>query len=168
MQELKSIAFAVGLALLTPTLISAQTAEPDPATTFSDLTLRLPPESFIVVTDRQGRESGGKLIGIDRGVLSIQGLRPVTFSEPEVQLVRRKMPDRVLDGGFIGFAIGMVGPLIVCTSRSDSSETVGCAIGSVGFGGLPGFAIGALIDRARGRMVTIFRATRGPGPRTNP
>lgn len=160
--------FALVLTTSISSVSHAQTAEPAAATTFSDLTLRLPPRSFLVVTDRQGRETGGKLIGIERGMLSIQGRRSVTFSEPEVQLVRQKLPDSVLDGGLIGFAIGMVGPLIVCTSRSDSSETVGCAIGSVGFGGLPGFAIGALMDRARGRMVTMFRAPHRAGGRTDP
>lgn len=150
--------FALVLVTSISSTSEAQTEESAAATTFSDLTLRLPPHSFVVVTDQQGRETRGKLSGIDRGRLSIQGLHPVTFWEPEVQLVRRRMPDRVLDGGIIGFAIGTLGPLIVCTSRSDSSETVGCAIGAVGFGGLPGFAIGALIDRTRGRMVTVFRA----------
>jgi hypothetical protein len=57
----------------------------------------------------------------------------------------------------IGFAIGTVAPLIVCMRIGDSSETPGCVVGAVGFGGLPGFAIGALVDRMRGRLVTLFR-----------
>jgi hypothetical protein len=63
--------------------------------------------------------------------------------------------DSVLNGAFIGMAIGTAGPLIVCTSIGDSSETVGCVVGSIGFGGLTGFAIGALIDRALPRKVSI-------------
>ena len=158
MRHLRSTCFSLVLAMCAPARGFAQAAEPDPATTFSDLTLTLPAQSLIVVTDQQGRENAGRLIGIDRSTLSIQGRRPVTFSESEVQLVRQKIPDSVLNGGVIGFAIGTLAPLIVCTSRSDSSETVGCTIGAVGFGGLPGFVIGALIDRARGRMVTMFKA----------
>ena len=67
------------------------------------------------------------------------------------------MPDSILNGGFIGLAIGTAGPLVVCTSVGDSSETPGCVAGSLGFGGLPGFAIGAIIDRLRSRNVTLFR-----------
>ena len=63
--------------------------------------------------------------------------------------------DSVLNGAFIGMAIGTAGPLIVCTSIGDSSETAGCVVGSIGFGGLPGFAIGALIDRALPRTVRM-------------
>ena len=63
--------------------------------------------------------------------------------------------DSVWNGAFIGMAIGTAGPLIVCTSIGDSSETVGCAAGSFVFGGLPGLAIGALIDRALPRKVNI-------------
>jgi len=142
--------------------------EPAAATTFSDLSLRLPATSFVVVTDQQDREQRGRLISISPGTLTIQGRGRVTFAEPHVKLVRQKMPDRILDGGLIGFAIGTLAPLAVCTIRSDSSETVGCAIGSVAFGGLPGFAIGAFIDRARGRMVTRFRAPGQGGQPANP
>ena len=147
---------------------AAQTLALEPATTFRELALRVPPDALLVVADQEDQQQAGRLVGIDTGTLTIQSLRRITFAEPDVKVVRQKMPDRILDGGLIGFAIGTLAPLAVCTSRSDSSETVGCAIGSVAFGGLPGFAIGALIDRARGRMVTIFRATAGPGPRTNP
>src|SRR4029453_1948558 len=149
---------ALALTASIASVTHAQTLEPEPATTFADLALRLPPRSFLVVTDQQGQRTGGRLIGIERSTLSIKTDRPVTFSQPDVQIVQRQLPDSVLDGGLIGFAIGMTVPLIVCTSRSDSSETAGCAIGAVGFGGLPGFAIGALIDRVRGRKVTVFRS----------
>jgi hypothetical protein len=160
--------FALALTASIASVSHAQTPESEPAATFADLALRLPPQSFLVVTDQQGRRTGGRLIGIERSTLSIKTDRPVTFSQPDVQIVQRKLPDSVLDGGVIGFAIGMALPLIVCTSISDSSETVGCAIGAAGFGGLSGFAIGALIDRVRGRMVTIFRSPQGSVGATNP
>ena len=168
MRHLKSCLSLV-LTVCAPCAGFAQAAEdPAAAATFLDLSLRLPAKSFVVVTDQQGREQRGRLISIDHGALTIQGSRRVTFAEPDVKLVRQKMPDRILEGGLIGFAIGTLAPLAVCTTRSDSSETVGCAIGSVGFGGLPGFAIGAFIDRARGRMVTWFRAPGQGGRPTNP
>jgi hypothetical protein len=63
--------------------------------------------------------------------------------------------DSVLNGAFIGMAIGTAGPMLVCIVRSDSSETAGCVVSSIGFGGLTGFAIGALIDRALPRKVSV-------------
>jgi hypothetical protein len=65
-----------------------------------------------------------------------------------------------LNGAFIGMAIGTAGPLIVCTSIGDSTETLGCVVGSIGLGGLPGFAIGALIDRALPRKVSVTPVVR--------
>ena len=41
--------------------------------------------------------------------------------------------DSVWNGAFIGMAIGTAGPLLVCTSIGDSSETVGCAAGFARF-----------------------------------
>lgn len=168
MRHWNSAILALALTASIASVTHAQTLESEPATTFADLALRLPPQSFLVVTDQQGRRTGGRLIGIEGSTLSIEKDRPVAFSQPDVRIVQRKLPDSVLDGGLIGFAIGMAVPLIVCTSRSDSSETAGCAIGAAGFGGLSGFAIGALIDRARGRMVTIFRSPRRTAGPTNP
>ena len=168
MRHWRSPVLALALTTSIGSISHAQTLEPEPATTFADLALRLPPQSFLVVTDQQGQRTGGRLIGIERSTLSIKTDRPVTFSQPDVQIVQRKLPDSVFDGGLIGFAIGMAVPLIVCTSRSDSSETAGCAVGAAGFGGLSGFAIGALIDRARGRMVTIFRSPKGASGPANP
>ena len=68
--------------------------------------------------------------------------------------------DSVWNGAFIGMAIGTAGPLIVCTSIGESSETAGCVVGSIGFGGLTGFAIGALIDRALPRNVSVAPVVR--------
>ena len=123
MRHVKSTVLAIVLAALIPAAGSAQEPEADPAATFSDLALRLPAQSFVIVTDQQGRRTTGRLIGIERDALSIRTDRALSFRQSEVQQVQRKIPDRVLDGGLIGFAIGMVAPLTVCTSISDSSET---------------------------------------------
>lgn len=152
----------VAIAALISTPGSAQTSGPEPATTFVDLAPRLPPESTLIVTDRQGRQTRGKLIGIEDDALLIRKGGTLSFRQSDVRQIQRKLPDRVLDGGLLGFAIGTIAPLAVCTIRSDSSETVGCVIGSVGFGGLPGFAIGAIVDSYRGRKVTLFRAKPAP------
>jgi hypothetical protein len=162
MCDVKLTIAAVAIAALAPTPGSAQTPEPEPATTFADLTPRLPAEATLIVTDQQGRQTTGRLIGIEADTLLIRTGRTLSFRQPDVRQVQRKVPDRVLDGGFLGFAIGTIVPMVVCTIRSDSSETAGCVIGSIGFGGLPGLAIGAIVDSHRGRKVTLFRAKPAP------
>jgi hypothetical protein len=158
MYHVKLAIAAVAIAVSVPAPGSAQTTAPEPATTFPDLATRLPAESSLIVTDQQGRRITGRLIRIEHDALSVRADRSLTFRQSEVRLVQRKVPDRVLDGGLLGFAIGTIAPLAVCTIRSDSSETVGCVVGSIGFGGLPGLAIGAIVDSHRGRKVTLFRA----------
>jgi hypothetical protein len=64
MRHVISTVFAIVLAALIPAAGSAQESEADPATTFSDLVLRLPAQSFVIVTDQQGRRTTGRLIGI--------------------------------------------------------------------------------------------------------
>src|SRR6187401_1030784 len=136
MRHWSSPILALALTASIASVSHAQPPESEPAVSFADLELRLPPQSFLVVTDQEGRRTGGRFIGIERNTLSIKTDRPVTFSQPDIQMVQRRLPDSVLDGGVIGFAVGMAVPLIICTSRSDSSETAGCAIGAAGFGGL--------------------------------
>lgn len=119
--------------------------------------MRLPVRSLVIVTDQQGRRTQGELTGIDGDTLSMTTAgRAVTFSRSDVQQVQRNMSDSFLNGAFIGLAIGAAGPFTVCTSIGDSSEIVGCAAGSLGFGGLSGFAIGAIVDHLRTRKVTCF------------
>jgi hypothetical protein len=74
---------------------------------------------------------------------------------PSIASAQPPKRDSIWNGAFIGMAIGAAGPLIVCTSIGDSSETAGCVVSSLGFGGLSGFAIGALIDRALPRKVSV-------------
>lgn len=165
MCHVKVAALALGLAASIPFGVCAQALESEPATTFADLALRLPERSFVIVTDQRGRQTEGELTGVDGDTLSVETAgRAVTFTRPEVQQVQRKVPDSFLNGALIGLAIGTAGPLIVCTSIGDSSETAGCVTGSLGFGGLSGFVIGAIVDRLHTRKVTLFRSANGrPG-----
>lgn len=79
---------------------------------------------------------------------------------PSIVSAQPHARDSVWNGAFIGMAIGTAGPLIICTSIGDRSETSGCVAGSIGFGGLTGFAIGALIDRALPRTVRVTPVVR--------
>ena len=151
--------------LFSPAAISAQTRQSQPATTFSDLAALLPPGASVEVTDQQGRRINGEV-----AVLSGQSLSLATgngsriFMQPDVSEIRRHISDRVLDGGLIGLVAGFAVPATICASRSDSSETAACVFGTLTFGGLPGFAIGAIVDAVRTRKVTVFRPGSGrPG-----
>ena len=162
MHYLKFSVVAVVLVALTPSMTDAQTAGPPAASTFDDLALRLPSRSFVIVTDRQGRRVRGELVRVDRDALTVKTAeRALTFRLPEVLEVQQNVPDSFLNGALMGLAIGAAGPLIVCTSIGDSSETLGCVASSLGFGGLSGFAIGAIVDRLRTRKVTVFRSPNG-------
>ncbi|MEO5741810.1 MAG: hypothetical protein ABIS29_14565 [Vicinamibacterales bacterium] len=158
--------FVLALIALTPSIIEGQTPEPDAANTFTDLSARLPVRSLVIVTDRQGRQMRGELTVIEGDTLSVKTAdRPLTFNQSDVQQIQRQIPDSFLNGAFIGLAIGAAGPMIVCTSIGDSSETVGCVASSLGFGGLSGFAIGAILDRLHTRKMTVFQS-KDSGPRT--
>lgn len=150
------------VALCAPATIAAQTTPSQPASTFSNLATELPPGATIVVTDQRGRRVKGELTGLSRQSLSLATRDgALTFTQPDVSEVRRQVSDSVLDGGVIGLIAGFAAPAAICTSRSDSSETVGCVLGSMLLGGLPGFAIGAIVDAARTRKVVVFRSSSG-------
>lgn len=160
MRHLTIAAVAVVVTTVIPSAASAQAPEPDAATTFADLALRLPAQSSVTITNHQGRRTRGELTGIAGETLSIKtGDHALTFTESDVRHVQRCIPDTVLNGAFIGMASGTACPLIVCTIVSDRSERVSCAVGAFVMGGLPGFAIGTLIDRLRSDKVTLFRSS---------
>ena len=154
--------------LFPPAAISAQTTLSQPASTFSNLAPLLPPGATIVVTDQRGRRVKGELTVLSGQSLSLAtGDGPLTFVQSDVSEVRRQISDRVLDGGLIGLVAGFAVPAAICAGRSDGSETAACTIGSLIFGGLPGFAIGAIVDAVRTRKVTVFRSSTGrPSPVT--
>jgi hypothetical protein len=113
----------------------------------------------LTVTDISGRLVTGRLTALSSDALSIlTGERRVlTFRDQEVREVRRRMPDSKWQGALIGLAAGWLVPAAVCTSRSDSSETLGCVLDTFLLGGLPGLGIGAAIDAVQGKTVIVFR-----------
>lgn len=149
--------------LFSPAAISAQTTPSQPASTFSNLAALLPPGATIEVTDQQGRRIKGEVTVLSGQSLSLAtGDGPRLFMQPDVSAIRRHISDRVLDGGLIGLVAGFAVPATICASRSDSSETGACVFGTLVFGGLPGFAIGAIVDAVRTRKVTVFRSASSP------
>lgn len=148
--------------LLVSTDTSAQTPQLAPVAAFSDLAALLPPGTTIVVTDTKGRHVKGKLSGLSGESLSLaMDGRIQKFTRPEIWEVRKVIPDTIVNGGLIGLAAGFVLPAVICTSRSDASETVSCVAGAFALGGLPGLGIGLGIDAMRSRKVMLFRSSSG-------
>ncbi len=157
----KTCGIALGLvALNVPGGAFGQTGQPGAeVATFAGLAPQLPAGTTVVVTDTNGRRVKGKLTELTTESLTIlTGSGGQTFARSTVREVQKQIPDSKLDGGLIGFAAGWGVPAAVCTGRSDSSETGSCVAGTLVFGGLPGLAIGMMIDAIHTRKVVVFEA----------
>ena len=136
-----------------------------PATTFSDIASsgHVKAGASLVVTDSSGQRISGKLTTVSGDTLSIRtDGRTRTFTNQDVREVQHRLNDSKIEGAMIGLAAGWVAPAVVCTSRSVSSESLGCVLDTLLFGGLPGLVIGAAIDAAHTKTVTVFRASARP------
>jgi hypothetical protein len=154
---------ALMLATLFPAAANGQRtpSTPAPALSFDEMALRVA---------RQRRRNGhrGGYVGaavqrqadgsLERDALDADGGRAVTFREGQVREVQQRLRDRRRDGAAIGFLAGWLVPAAVCASRSDSSETSACVLDTLLLGGLPGMAIGAAVDAAHAKTVTVFRS----------
>jgi hypothetical protein len=133
-----------------------------PATTFAEIASRpnVKTGASLVVTDSSGQRIRGKLASLSSDTLSIRaGRRTRTYTSLQVREVQQRLGDSKIEGALIGLAAGWLVPSVVCTTRSDSSETLGCVLDTLLLGGLPGLAIGAAIDAAQAKTVTIFRTS---------
>ena len=133
-----------------------------PATTFSEIAsgANVKAGASLVITDSSGLRTRGKLTTLSSDTLSIRANgRTRTFTNQEVREVQQRLNDSKIEGALIGFAAGWLVPALVCTTRSDSSETLGCVLDSLLPGGLPGLAIGAAVDAAQAKQVTVFRSS---------
>jgi hypothetical protein len=154
----------LGIALL-PSAARAQQPTPNaarPATTFAEIASNpnVKAGASLVVTDSSGQRIRGKLTTVSSDTLSIRADgRTRTFTNRQVREVQQRLKDSKKDGALIGLGAGWLVPSIVCTARSDSSETLGCVLDTLLLGGLPGLAIGAAIDAAQAKTVTIFRSS---------
>jgi hypothetical protein len=151
-------------AALLPSAACAQvtTNAGPPATTFSEIAsgANVKAGASLVITDSSGLRTRGKLTTLSSDILSIRANgRTRTFTNQEVREVQQRLNDSKIEGALIGLAAGWLVPALVCTTRSDSSETLGCVLDSLLPGGLPGLAIGAAVDAAQAKQVTVFRSS---------
>jgi hypothetical protein len=140
---------------------SGQVNAPAPATRFADLRslvdVRLTPD--VVVTDLSGRRTRGKLIALAGDSLSISTFgQTQIFPSQRIRQLQRRLPDSKREGALVGFVAGWLPPAFVCTSRSDSSETIPCVTGALLLGGIPGLFIGMAVDAVLARAITIYQS----------
>ena len=107
-----------------------------PATTLSELATLVTPEMTVILTDRAGDSVRGRVMSISERSLAFAGHNK-PFTEGDCREVRARLRDSPWDGGAIGFAVGFAISALVCTSRSDSSETIPCVVGFVLLGACP-------------------------------
>ena len=132
-----------------------------PVATFGEIASRVNVKAgpTLIVTDSSGQRVRGTLTAISSDALSIlTGSRTLTFRDQQVREVQQRLTDGKGEGAFLGFVAGWLVPAIVCTSRSDGSETYGCVLGTLLLGGLPGLAIGTTIDAVQAKTVTVFHS----------
>lgn len=125
----------------------------------SSLAARLPVGTTVIVKERSGASVKGTVSTLTPESITLLADRQErTFARSEILEIRKRIPDSSLDGAFIGMGIGFAVPYVVCSSRSDASETAGCAAGAFGLGGVPGFVIGLIADKNRAATELVFQA----------
>jgi hypothetical protein len=148
-------------AILFPAAANGQRtpSTPAPVLSFDEMALRVNVGATVIVADTSGRRFSGRLTALSSETLSmLTGGRAVTFRESQVREVQQRLRDSKRDGAAIGFLAGWLVPAAICASRSDSSETSACVLDTLLLGGLPGMAIGAAVDAAHAKTVTVFRS----------
>jgi len=131
-----------------------------PGVSFDEMASRVTVGATLIVADTSGRRFSGRLTALSSDALSIlTGGRTLTFREEQVHEVQQRLRDSKRDGAAIGFLAGWLVPAAICARRSDSSETSACVLDTLLLGGLPGIAIGAAVDAAHAKTVTVFRSS---------
>lgn len=144
----------------------AQGADPPskPATTLAGVATRVPAGDVVYVTDASGATIKGTLAeATDEAVrVSVKsGVRRVMAAD--VRRVQWQRPDSVLNGALIGAAIGAIPGIYYLIA--DPNECTGlCAEDYVAIG--TGAAVGALVDRAIRRRLTVYAAPPGAGAKS--
>lgn len=143
------------LLLLAPSPAAAQPV----AATFADL--RVAPGSSVVVTDREGHETAGRVASLSGATLSliIEG-REQAFAEADTFRISRD-GDSLKNGAVWGLGVGAVmGILAVntCEPNCRGGAGAGGAVAMLDGGGL---ALGVLIDRLVSGHAPLFQSPGG-------
>lgn len=143
--------------LLCPCRAAAQ----EPARSFDQLNTRVKAGDTIWVTDAQGRETKGKVRGLDAASLTLEDGNGRTFTAADVRVVQLKRHENLKGGTLVGLGIGLGFGIVLAASGCDGG---GCAVGVLMLAGM-GAGIGCGIDALipENRRDVVYRAQAAPG-----
>jgi hypothetical protein len=157
----KLVAASTAAFLLAARLASAQPpdspAPSDPA--LSSITTRVPTGATVLVTDAQGGVVKGTLAAVGSHAIELRTKSgPRTVAASDLQRIQWQQTDSLLNGTLIGAGIGAIPG--VYWLIADPNECAGlCAEDYVAIG--VGAVVGALVDRAIKRRVTVYESSGG-------
>jgi hypothetical protein len=140
------------LIVLLPALAAAQ----EPVKSFDQLNTRLKVGDTVWVTDAQGREVKGKIAGLTRSALTLEGDAGRTLQVDVVRLITQRTGSRVWKGTLWGLAAGGAVSLglVLASNGCDYDGFYLCAYGiPVAIGA--GAGVGAM---APGKTTVVYRA----------
>lgn len=128
----------------------------EPSRSFDQLKVLVTPGDTISVTDASGHEVTGRLVRLDAAALALAvGSETRTLGASDVQRVRRRMNDSVLQGTLIGAGIGAGFATAVVLAYCAGEYCNGIPTAIAAFTGV-GAGIGALVDAAIRGKHTIY------------
>ncbi len=136
------------------------------ARSFDELRLKVAPGDAIYVTDADGREQRARIVDLSPSAIVVDAARGHrTFTERDVQRIRKRTPDSLWTGGLIGAAVGAAfGAAVVRFSAECHYRSTSCVapvISSTLMAAGIGIGIDALIQ---GRKV-IYEGAERRSPR---
>ena len=152
-------------------LLSAGLASPQPPESsaandrpIASITTRVPTGATVVVTDARAGVVKGTLAAVSSNAIELSTKNgPRTVAAADVQRIQWEQTDAVLNGTLIGAGIGAIPGLYWLIA--DPNECAGlCAEDYVAIG--VGAVVGALVDRAIRRRVTVYAFPMGGRPST--
>lgn len=164
-----SAAAWVGMVVAAALVLSPHAAgAQEPVRSFDQLDTRLKAGDTIWVTDAQGQEVKGKVLGMDAASLKLEGRPARTFAAGDVRTVQLKRHENLKGGTLVGLFIGL-GFGIAATSAGGCEDGGACLAGVALFAGM-GAGIGCGIDAMipENRRDVVFSAQpQRPGARVS-
>jgi hypothetical protein len=132
------------------------------ALAFDQLNTRLKPGDSVWLTDADGREIEGTIVGLGPGSLQLEAEGAGRdYPASRVQAIRIRRRDSIRDGVIIGAAAGFAGGAASCLANPECSgdeAAAGVTIGLAIVGAAAGVAIGAAIDAAvKGPTLVVYQ-----------
>ena len=123
--------------------------------TFDDLARKIHEGQQVIVIDRLGTKTEGRIATLSSGTLVVSAALPRTFAPSDVRQVLK--PDRMWDGAIKGAAFGVIPAVLFGVFDCEQCVPGWLAALSIGAGAGVGFGIDALMGPK-----TVFRGSAQP------